>query len=446
MVLTKDAESLFLSGRFPESERMYEEAIAELRAQGNALGLGEAMVSLSFVHGFRGQTGQSRALLAEVVELLEREPAGPELVRAYAQTTREHMLLGESETTLSWSGKTLGLAERFGMRDVVAMVLQFRGTARCQLGDLGGLDDLREALRMSLELGLGNETMRAHINYGDFVWMTEGPAKGLEVFRAGIDFGERRGITGSVMWIKGESLWMLFDLGEWDGLLRVADELISWDRAHGGSYFGVVALSYKARVLVTRGEVKEAASLKDEFLSRARDIRDPQILAPALVIAALIDRARGDHLSARRLIEEFEDVTRGQPVFRWESLPDALRALDGTGQTGLAEKLLEGTGESIARHRYGVLTAKALLAEEGGDLERALELHEEAAERWGEFEHALERGYALLGAGRCLVGLGRREEAAARLQEARDVFVGLQARPLIADADHWMEQGAALSS
>ena len=50
------------------------------------------------------------------------------------------------------------------------------------------------------------------IRGGQFVWLIEGPAKGLEVHRAGIDFGERRGITGPVLWTKGETLWMLYAL------------------------------------------------------------------------------------------------------------------------------------------------------------------------------------------------------------------------------------------
>jgi predicted ATPase/class 3 adenylate cyclase len=83
-VLTKAAEANFLAGRIPESEALYESAIRELRAQGNALGMGKAMVSLSLLQWFRGETRLARTLLAEVVELLERESSGPELAHAYS--------------------------------------------------------------------------------------------------------------------------------------------------------------------------------------------------------------------------------------------------------------------------------------------------------------------------------------------------------------------------
>jgi class 3 adenylate cyclase/tetratricopeptide (TPR) repeat protein len=442
-VLTKAAEAAWLAGTFPEAERRYEEAIAELRAQGNALGVGEAMVSLSFVHGFRGETERARALLDEVVELLEREPPGPELARAYGQMTREIMLSGNSKKCLEWSERALALAEQLDMKEVSVMARQFRGIARCELNDLGGLDDLREALRTSLELGLGQETVRTHINLGDLTWLAEGPAKGLEVQRAGIDFGERRGITGPVLWTKGESLWTLYDLGDWDELLRVADELISWDRLRGGSYFGVMALTYRAQVLLRRGQVEEAASLSDEFLARARKIEDPQILAPALLVAALIEHAQGDGSAATGLIEEFATVAPRTSMYRGNWVHEAVRLCTAAGALGLAESLLEGMQPALVRHQHGLLTARAMLAEAQGRLEEAAELFADASQRWAEYGLPLERGQALLGAGRCLLALGRHEEAAATLAHSRDVFRLLGARPLVAEVDALVKPASA---
>ncbi len=442
-VLTKAAEAAWLAGRFPEAEGHYEEAIAELRAQGNALGVGNAMVSLSLVHGFRGETGRARALLDQVIELLEREPPGPELAGAYGQMAREAMLSGNATEGLEWSERALALAEELGMNEVAVMALQFRGYARCDLGDLGGVDDLREARRASLELGLGQETVRAHINLGDFVWLIEGPAKGLEVQRAGIDFGERRGITGPVLWTKGETLWTLFDLGDWDELLRVADELISWDRLRGGSYFGVMALTYRAHVLLRRGEVEEAASLSDEFLARARKIEDAQILAPALVVAALIEHVRGDGSAAISLIEEFAAAAPLTSMYRGNSVHEAVRLCVAAGALDLAEELVEGLKPALVRHRHGLLTARATLAEAQGRLEEAVDLYADAAERWAEYGFVLERGQALLGASRCLLALGRRDEAGATLAHSRVVFQGLGAGPLVAEVDALVKAATA---
>ena len=444
-VLAKAAEAAFLAGRFPEAERRYEEAIAELRAQGNPLGVGKAMVSLSLVHGFRGETRLARTLLTEVVGLLEHESPGPELAHAYSQIAREHMMSGNYRDALEWSGKALELAEELSLSLETVRARQFRGVTRCCLGDTGGVEDLREALRMSLDLGLGLETVRAHINLGVQLWMIDGPKEGLEVWEAGIDFGERRGITGPVMWTKGETLWALFDLGDWERLLQTADELISWEGAHGASYFGVMALTHKALVLVRRGAVAEAASLAEESLPRARSIEDPQILAPALTVSALIEQARGRSSLALGLMKEFVGSISVISPFRANQLTDAVRVCSAAGGLPLARKLLDGHPVAMARHRYALLTAGAVLAEAEGHLEQAAERYSEAVERWRDYGFALEQALALLGLGRCRLALGHADTSGA-LAAARELFARLGAQQLVDDIDGLLSKAVAARS
>ena len=444
-VLTKAAEAAWIGGRFAEAEEGYEEAIAELRDQGNPLGVGAAMVSLSLVHGFRGETRRGRALLAEVVELLEHEPPGRELASAYAQTAREHMLAGRFEECVDWSAKALTLAERLRLKDLAVMALQFRGCSRCLLGDIGGLDDLSQALRTSLELGLGQETVRAHINLGEHLWLSEGPAQGLELYRAGIAFGEGRGITGPMMWSKGETLWLLFDLGDWEELLQTAEELISWERVHGASYFGVMALSYKAQVLVRRGAVDDAYSLAQEFLPRARTIGDPQILAPALSIAALTEHARGRSSAALALVEEFGEATEEHPSYRANHVTDAVRICSAEDRMPMAKTLLDGISVGLARHRCALLTAQAVLAEAEGHFEQAGERYSEAVQRWSDYGFVLEQALALLGLGRCRVALGR-ADANGALAAARELFVSLGTQPLVTETDELLAEAVTARS
>src|SRR5439155_25681282 len=83
-------------------------------------------------------------------------------------------------------------------------------------GDRGGLADIEAALRLGLDRGFGNATTVTYINYADCVWFEEGPERGLEVHRTGQEFGARRGASGIVFWSRGETVWMLFDLGRWD--------------------------------------------------------------------------------------------------------------------------------------------------------------------------------------------------------------------------------------
>src|SRR5207253_843998 len=78
-----------------------------------------------------------------------------------------------------------------------------------------------------------------------------------------------------------ETCWPLYDLGDWNELLRAADGVFEHERRGGAGQPGVMAASYKAYVLVSRGALDEAVSLCRSFLPRARTIHDPQVLLPA---------------------------------------------------------------------------------------------------------------------------------------------------------------------
>jgi hypothetical protein len=95
-------------------------------------------------------------------------------------------------------------------------------------------------------------------------------------------------------------------------------------------------------------------------------------------------------------------------------------------------------------YEHALVTSQALLLEHGGSHAEAAELFADAAERWERFEVPWEKAQALLGQGRCLLALDRPGEASEPLQQARDVFAGLGAKPAVADTDALLERAAAL--
>lgn len=436
------AEAAALAGHSSEAEAGYAEAITGFRAQGNDSAAGEALVKLAVIVRDRGETERARSLLAKAVELLERAPPGPQLVLAYTQTARYHHFQGPPEQCLRWADKAMATAKKLGIEGHAVRASLWREFTRFARGDVGALEELKEALRIGLELGLEEDRAAFYLGLLDVAWWTEGPTAGLDVYRTGINFTERRGMTYYTMYLKGESVWPLFDSGQWDELLRIAHEVVEWDRR---SYQALLALPYAAQVRLLRGQVAHAASLREAFLPRARDSADPQVVVPALAISALIDKSRGDLSSAVALIEEYAEVTRGRPVWRAQHLLDVLRTCAAAGALGLAESLLDGMQVTAARQLHAVHAARAVLAEARGNVEQSLDLYLEAAERWTGFGFILERGQALLGVGRCLVALQDRERASKSLQKAREIFALLEARPLVAEAESLLEQRAFAS-
>jgi tetratricopeptide (TPR) repeat protein len=432
-ILQKMAGTAHLTGHFPQAESLYRRVIEERTAQGRVLEAGSAMLELAYVLWNQGETAASRDVLADALVLLEREPPGRQLAMAYTQRAADLFMAGHPKESLDWCDRALPLADRLGLPELVVRIRQIRGMNRCDLGDWDGLEDLREALRMGLELRLGQETVRSYLNLGNFLTPMEGPDRALELYRAGMGFAERRGLTYVGMWLRGWALGVLFELGRWDELVAEADEVLAWDEATGGSQLRVACLDCKAEVLACRGRLEEALALADEYLPRARAIGDPQILVPALAVAALTMELAGQTARAVPLVEELERNSReGAAWVRTLFLHVCVRVLVAEGRMELAQRLLDEADQATPRGRHSVLTGSAVVAEADGRTDEAADLYARAAEGWAEYGFGLESGRALLGHARCLRALGRAGEAAEAAVRAAAVLEPLGAEPLLA--------------
>jgi tetratricopeptide (TPR) repeat protein len=445
-IVAGTARAAFQSGRVEDAAMAYQEAIAGFARHGDVLGQGEALNRLCSVLWTQGETRRSRSVLFQAIELLEPERPSPELCSSYVQMAADRVLSGHSEEAPGWADKALALAERFGgLPGVRVQALDYRGLARCDLGDFGGLDDLQLALQLADEIGAGNDAALLHNSLAGPLWLADGPAAALETCRAGIDFAERRGLAQTTMSLRGSSIQMLADLGRWDQVLTIADEVIVSDRAHGGGYESVAAETHKAVVWLWRGEIAAAQSLMRELLSQARDIDDLQILIPALAAAALVERARGDLRLALRPIQEINRVAHergGGQFYLGLYVADLVRTCMAADQQTLAVQLIEHAPTQAARHQHARFTAQAVVTETHDDLNKAAQMYEQVAERWAQYGHTFEHGQALLGAGRCQLRL-HRPQALSRLEEARTIFASLSARPLLAETDAWLLDAAA---
>jgi tetratricopeptide (TPR) repeat protein len=434
----KAGRATFQAGRVAEAAAAYEEAIAGFAAEGDLVGQGEALNRLSSVLWNQGEARRARDALVRAVELLERAGPGPELCSAYAQMAMDRVMSGHPREALGWADRALALADELGgLSEERLRALDARGVARGDLGDLGGMDDLRAALAVGLETGAGHDTAVVYNNLIEPLWLSEGPAAALETCQEAIEFSERRGLVEGTAWVRSATLVPLLDLGRWDEAVESANAVIGWEQEHGGQYLSQLAHQVKARVLLWRGELGAARALTREFLPRARSIDDLQLLVPALAAAAAVEQAAGRRTAARALVEEVQRLVADRGGGRWylgQHIADLVRVCVAVGQRATADALVAQAHDGVARNRHGLLAARAALAEADGALEEAARRYDEAAARWAGYGHQLERARALLGAGRCLLALGR-PGGRAQLQSAHSLLAALGAGPLLAEAD-----------
>src|SRR5437588_6687792 len=138
------------------------------------------------------------------------------------------MLAGDMASAIDFGRKGLELARRFGLAQDEVRALEFIGSGRIDQGDFGGMDDMREALRIGLERDVPM-VAQAYVNLADFVWEFEGPEQALELFGRAVEYSERRGVGGPAAWARAETTWVLYELGRWDELLRNAEAIMQDD-------------------------------------------------------------------------------------------------------------------------------------------------------------------------------------------------------------------------
>jgi hypothetical protein len=236
--------------------------------------------------------------------------------------------------------------------------------------------------------------------------------------------------------MRAGSLDVLVDAGEWDRALELAAGVGGQAEAAADTADLIQVRWVTARVLALRGELSTAAPLADWLVEAAREMGSAEEIVACLSPAAMTCAGLGMADRARELLGEIArtpHVTE-TPAFP-PRLPEMVRTSVRLGDVELATRLAEGVRPIYPYHRHAARTAEALLSEARGDAEGAAALFEDAASRWAEFGVVPERGFAMVGLGRCLAASGRSEDGAAALRKARDIFAKLGARPALAEID-----------
>ena len=229
--LVRFGEAAFQAGRYADAAEALEEATAAFRARGDPAATAMAMLRYS---GPLQEFGDPRGwtLAPEALALLEPLPPGPDLVTALIDVAGTETISGRPEAGIRYAERALALAEELGLPRP-ADALDFRGIARCALGDPGGMSDLREAISIASEAGDGQVVAKLHNNLCVHLWGFEGPAASLEVGRAGVDFARARGLIGVLDFLLAGSLDLLIDVGELDEALTIADDMAPRKEANG---------------------------------------------------------------------------------------------------------------------------------------------------------------------------------------------------------------------
>jgi len=444
-LLVQAAQAAGQAGRYAEAETLLQEAVAAFHERGDRRRAGHTLARLADLSFRMG--GSVEEAYTEALDLLESEPAGPELVEAYGGLARLRFLGGRFEEAIAAAQRALALSRELGVPES-ATALGYLGSARFWgRGETAGVADMRRALALALEQGLGREAALLYNNLGVVLWPLEGPAAALATWQEGSAFADRRGIGEFSLMIACSSLPVRFELGDWELVADDARQLAARAEASRAQAPLLEARATQARILAYQGRLEQAAELADSDLAVAREYGRHEGLFIGLGLAALIEvERRGGRERAAALLRELVDLSFSpNDAYYVAAVSELVRTALAARQPAIAERMLEGVEPITPRHEYALQTARALLAEAGGELEQAASLYAQAAEQWQHLGVLPELAQALLGEGRCLLALGS-SDAATRLESAHELLRALGARPLNAEADELLGKALALTS
>ena len=383
---------------------MLEAAVAELEAAGDVEAAAQAAVVTGRSHWQYGGVAERNAYIEKALELVGEREESAARVTALSAQAGTHIFDGEFEDAIALADEGLPIAERLGLGEVRARLLELRGFARSAAGDVGGFTDFEQAIALASEIH-AFEQLHTALNNLTMVQIGMGQLEAAHKSLAAIKRNAERHATPSrLRWVEvlGAELAQLD--GDWAEVSRVTSELIAESEAGNRHYTDSQCRELRAMIRRASGDLPGAVADMEQCLVLARVSADAQVLAPALIVAGSVFFEAGRRNEAATLAREaLEMGIRLVIVSNSINVVDAAWLMRDVGLQADYEALL---AESLATP--WVEAAAAICS---GEFGRAADVLGDIGCRSGE-------AYARLRAAKQLVEVGSRAEADAELTRA----------------------------
>lgn len=361
-------------GTNEENEAMLSEALAAFAESNYREGQAEAASMLGTLAWYRGHAEEADSWHDRALKLADGLEPSAVLAKVLVSAASAKQLRGQEDEALDLVEQSLAVAQAVGDTQSYARSLVIRGTTSTQLGDIDGLDDVNEGLRIHLDR---NDTTRAMSTYNNLatIQIVIGRLnQGRQTIEEAIAYGTARGLPAHVDWSRNTRNEALFPLGEWDECLKVAEDLLAEDAKRGGSQVGTFAKAWAALVRFFRGETTEPLAMMEEALVSAREIEDPQALIPCLAIVIACSDISGAGARAKAVVADFQKLAPQHPTFLaglFNYIAPVMRRHDMTVEL---EALIKAAKPAGPGPTADVDFARAALAEAQANLSKAFDL------------------------------------------------------------------------
>ncbi|HET7045680.1 MAG TPA: adenylate/guanylate cyclase domain-containing protein [Gaiellaceae bacterium] len=429
-----------LAGRSEQAERHLARALELYASRGLTHPAARVSARLGEVEWRTGRLEQALERMERAFEVLSGDEPDADLATLAAELGRLHYFKGEVELAATRLDTAIDVAEALGLTEVLSQALNTQGLLAASTGrSEQSLALIKHALELALEHDLAGAALRAYNNLGNSLETADRCEEAIDLQRRGIALARKAGDRVQEWGLLGELAWCLQRTGRWSEALDVLAEVPDEQLADG-----VSGLATLGEIAVARGDLGEGERLLS-LLSVLKDSADFQARAGYLSASSQVRRLAGRFEEA--LVAAEAAIAAGNALAITTSdtkvgFAEALESALALGRLEQVEQLLSRIDAIPPGRRPPFLVAQAarfrarLAAARGeeGSVEQGFKTASAVFR-----EHGLIFYVAVTGLEHCewLIGGGRAGEAEPLLDEAREIFERLEARP-------WLERAAAV--
>lgn len=295
---------------------LLEQGFEQLLARDDAHAADEAAdvaVELARALWLDGDRDRAYGYIEQALELTAGSPDAPARAYAFVERAAYHMTASEYPVAIRLVREALPLTEARGMEELRVRALDVLGGSRSGIGDVHGLDDAKRAISLARETNSFSRLIVAELNlYPDYFWLGDVRAA-KEAVRAVRRNVERYGSADQRKYLRVLQANEAVLDGAWDDASRNLDRLIAEAETDPVQYYlDPASYALRAFIKLARGDPEAASADSESAATRARIVKDPQILAPALTIRAMVLVALVQQEAAARVAGE---ILAGAPVY-----------------------------------------------------------------------------------------------------------------------------------
>ncbi|HSB02402.1 MAG TPA: AAA family ATPase [Anaerolineales bacterium] len=281
----------YLTDNLPEAIRAREQAALIWERLERYERAGDCKRWLSRLYWSLGTKKEAEKYADLAIEILLKQPPGPELAMAFSNKSQLHMLAWEEEPALEWGQRAMELAERLGAVEIFVHALTNVGSIETLRDPELGHEKIEQALQMAREREMHEHAARCYANLCSSHIRFRQYSQGQRWLEAGLEYTVARDLDYYSVYLLGWQAQISFDTGRWAEAEKQALEALRLSR-------NATITPLPALIALGHLKVRQGDPGAEEFLERARSIVLPtgEIQRIGPVASALAEAAwwRGD--------------------------------------------------------------------------------------------------------------------------------------------------------